>query len=116
MKPFNLEAALRGEKVVDNTGSVAVDFKVWEKADCIVFLFKRNDGHLYFMTYSIDSSYNGLFMAPTKKKGWINIYKDEIDKIYETGNEEQIFKTKEDAIERSQKCVWIRTIEIEWEE
>src|SRR6185436_15550417 len=79
MKPFDLDKAMAGEKVVDNTGSIAVDFKFWEKLNSIEFLFERRDGYLYCMKYSIEGSFNGLFMAPTKKKGWVNLYKSKHD-------------------------------------
>lgn len=82
LKPFNLEKALAGEKVVTRDGQEVVKIVHFKDANInervifqvedVVYLCSE-DGKYYNYTTGSGSQLD-LFMAPTKKQGWINIY------------------------------------------
>ena len=85
MKPFDLEAAKRGEPVVLGNGAKVIDFKWWEKTKTFEVLIEYTDGQKNYSMYgengkfykSIDDESLDLFMAPKKIKLYVNIYKGE---------------------------------------
>lgn len=119
MKPFNLEQALAGAPVVTRNGCPIVELKYLQTTSNLAVVRKEDDEKLisYFVPCSgkhsntIDYA-TDLFMAPTKKEGWINIYN------YSTGypvTGRTIHATEEAAIaQKGLDC--IATIKIEWEE
>lgn len=116
MKQFDLSAAIRGDKVLDNAGGTSIDFKFWETESRIEFLFKRNDVHNYYMSYHLNGEFNGLHMAPTKKKGWINLYPDGHSNRTYLFLSTNVYTTKEEAFESRVNSSKSIQIEIEWEE
>ena len=122
MKPFDLEAAKAGEKVVTRDGSLVriVCFDVESSTHPILALVKGScpSEHEIIIDFTErgtsradgDSDWD-LFMAPVKREGWINIYKHE--GTYDCIS--RISETKDDAeCSRGQDCV--ATVKVEWEE
>ena len=123
MKEFNLTEYLKdpSQKVVTRDGRavriICTDYKsdypiiglvTIEENKELAYNFQKN-GEYYFTDK--ESSLD-LFFAPTKKKGWINIFRCKTD-LY-IGD---VFETKE-AAEKMGKLSknYITTIKIEWEE
>jgi N-acetylneuraminic acid mutarotase len=116
MKPFVLEEALAGAKVMTGDKKLVTDIAYFPSVDgshkvCAVILGQ-------IITFTVTGRISNesphplmdLFMAPVKKEGWINIYKDEV-----AGR--SIYKTEEEA--RASCNRWpglIACISIEWEE
>ena len=81
MKPFNLEAAKRGEPIVCRDGIKAkfiTHFSGISDDRCVIalimeklFIFGKDGKHVEENRSSYD-----LFMAPKKQTLWINIYRD----------------------------------------
>lgn len=123
MKPFNLQEALAGKPVVTRDGRDATHFvhypeAVKHKVTAIV------NGRIetYWATtgswnYHDDgpSGLHDLFMATTKKTGWINIYKGFNGQPTTSGC--VLHETKELA-EHDGKVApnWLSTAKLEWEE
>lgn len=117
MKPFDLEAAKRGEPVCDREGVVALQVEHFPKADAenrVIALW--GEGH-EVCSYSEIGGRHGcrcLFMAPKKRKGWVNIMFDgskgkhrKLADIWDT----------EEAAKRAQELYPVlATVPIEWEE
>lgn len=122
MKPFNLEAALKGAKVVTRDGrevSEIYHFKTDSEGYPVVAVVEgtrrsyTTDGKFaYCSKEGLD-----LFMAPIKKEGWVNLYPpyagDWGGFIVRTSN--GVYATKEEA---DNAAAGNRTdcIKIEWEE
>jgi hypothetical protein len=114
MKPFNLEAALAGAKVVTGDKKLVTDIAYFPSSNCRYTVCAVIDGDIlyftvngYFHSGNIDFT-RDLFMAPVKSEGWINIYSGEM-----IGG--CIYKTEEDA----RALGWtspIACVRIEWEE
>jgi hypothetical protein len=115
MKPFNLEAALAGAKVITGSKKPVTDIAYFPSISGSHKVYTVIYGHIATFTVTgriSDENPNllmDLFMAPVIKEGWINIYKDE-----KPG--ECIYKTKEDAILASGWTGPIDCVRIEWEE
>lgn len=123
MKPFNLEAALRGEKVLTENGDEVNQlqlFKIGEN-ELLVGVLK-----LSLDEYSIEQWHtNGvhpifdfykLFMAPKTKTYWVNVYKDETTYSQITTGK-RTYHSKEDAIrEISDRDNYTKTISFEIED
>ena len=117
MKPFNLEQALTGAPVVTRKGCPIVELKYLQTTGNLAVVRKDDDILIsYFIPCSgklsntIDYA-TDLFMAPTKKEGWINIYN--VHSLDVTGR--NIYPTEEAALaNKGFDC--IATIKIEWEE
>lgn len=120
LKPFDLEAAKRGEPVVTRVGYPVkiYDFKFNHKrySLCGKIMFPSRDKSTHWTKeghYLIDvedSPYD-LFMAPVKKEGWVNIYSKK-NHAY-AGS---IYKTKEEASREKLGNAYVDTVKIEWEE
>lgn len=94
-KPFDLQKALAGEKVVNRSGKEIKGIN-WTKypiedayRDTYTLRGKLVDG--------TDSLYD-LFMAPKTKTVWINIYKRHNSPYHLTEEEAVIFRFREDYI------------------
>ena len=118
MKEFNLELAKSGHHVQTRDGRPAriICYDRKEKDYPIVALIEHNDGTETTVHYTIDGKFfidgvdeYDLVMAPVKREGWINIYKDN-----SSGN--KIYDTKEEATKYSNISGYLTTIKIEWEE
>lgn len=124
MKPFDIEAAKAGAKVITRDGRDIriICFNMSGSAYPIVALVCNQDGDENLRTFRRDGVYypgsvnnEDLFMAPVKKEGWINLYKNtEVDRNFVA---QTIYRTKEDA-ERNILLTLrhIATVHIEWEE
>ena len=129
MKPFNLEAALRGEKFqMKGIDLEIIDFKWWDR---IVELHVYHRGNIKegisegFLEYDkngflyetgIDDLIHTLVMTPVKKKGWINIYKIKNPPFGLPVSQQHIFPTKEIAISNKHENQDATQIEIEWDD
>ena len=125
MKEFNLEEYLKdpSQKVVTRDGRavriICTDAKGDETIIALVYNKIRDEENVY--TYNKDGyfcenneSCLDLFFAPTKREGWINVYKFEDDKrtigcLFESEEEANLHKY-------DRASVYIKTIKIEWEE
>lgn len=80
MKPFNLAAALRGEKVVTRAGLEytfgAFNPDAPNESQIIGWLADKQviTHHKTGCTYANSVHHLDLFMAPAVREGWINIY------------------------------------------
>lgn len=125
MKPFDLEKAKAGAKVCTRDGRSAriICFDRKQQTYPIVALiqheFKKYEEDL--TTHCKDGKRcptleqrEDLFMAPEKKEGWLNVFRDG-DTIF---TDTYIYPTKEDAKrgKRTEEPPYIGTFKIEWEE
>lgn len=120
MKPFDLEKAKAGAELRTRDGRPA-RIICWDRQSdgfpivALVSNGEREDIYKYpesgeKLGYKLDAL--DLFMAPEKKEGWVNVYKDLAK--YITGGD-YIHPTKEEA-ERQKSDTCIATVKIEWEE
>lgn len=132
MKPFDLEKAIKGEKVITRSGK-PVRIICWDyqkELYPIVALVAIGEKTEELITYTIKGeqyakeelvagkSSLDLFMAPIKKEGWINVYKAG-DGSYIGGT---VKDSKEEALNASKNAekfyepIYLDTAKIEWEE
>lgn len=119
MKTFDIKKAQKGAKLCTTEG-LSARIVCWDaKGDYpIVALITLEDGEEIADFYNTDglsanNSRDDLYILEGKDKGWINIYRNNSDKITVDG----VFKTKQDAINDSQDYTnYIDTIQIKWEE
>ena len=122
MKPFNLEEVKSGKPVCTRDGKPAriICFDRKEKTYPIIALINKGSFEVVY-TYTNEGMYNyeglsdfDLLMAPTKRKGWINIY-PKFDGAVPGWEAGEVFLSKEEAIINS-RADRITTTEVEWEE
>ena len=122
MKPFDIELAKQGHPVCTRDGRKAriICFDRKSHTYLIVALVDDGDEVVRFYTqegYSNTTigieSRDDLFMMSVKKEGWINVFKTEHGIVY-AGLD--VYKTKENALERNDNNELIDTVKIEWEE
>lgn len=125
MKPFDLELAKQKHPVQTRDGrSVRIICYNREDKDYpIVALVKNHFDKEIIEEYTINGKYDihvlrsdaDLFMAPTKKEGWINLFKD---KGYtRLAGSRLIHDSKEAALYSVNNSPdYVTTIKIEWEE
>ena len=120
MKPFNLERALAGDKVVTRSGkeiNQLHQFNV-EKSQFSVFAVVCGrtecftESRRFFGEHSEDSEFD-LFMASEQKECWINIYKGVNGKVT---SGEAIYYSKQAAIDQADETDLIAAVKISWEE
>lgn len=115
-KPFDLEAALRGEPIIDNMGNKFLEIMhssiAKEKGYFISLAAFREDGHLFsFNKEGVCATNPGcyLLMAPKIKTYYISIYKQDNERY--SGF---IHSTEEEALILSkQHGHYIKTISFE---
>lgn len=121
MKKFNLRNAKTGKPVCTKYGSQAriICFDCEGTDYPIIALVKNEENEEEIISFNeqgtCEESDDDLMMAPEKKHGWINIYRNE----HEYYNHHSIFKNKENAIANgfsNEDTNYFRTIKIEWEE
>ena len=93
MKPFDLMAAIKGDKIVTKRGLIVKICQIELTINCHKYItgyLKKENDQVYMLTFSLDgkckldSEYD-LFMAPKKKKLWICVCtKPNDDGAYET--------------------------------
>jgi hypothetical protein len=114
MKPFVLEEALAGAKVINGQGNPATDIAYFPSVSSPNKVGTVINGEIRFFTETGNfhdkepDVIRDLFMAPVMREGWINIYKGGM-----IGR--CLHKTKQEALAFSSSS---RTtcIRIEWEE
>lgn len=123
MKEFNLEDFKKNpsQKVVTRDGRdvriICTDMK--SEYPLIALAINKDDNKESLLNYKENGKYfyavseNDLFFAPTKKEGWVNIYKRMTKCSYV---EESIYSSKEIAIKNKCGDNYITTTKIEWEE
>ena len=82
MEPFNLEKALKGEKVVTKDGREVTQLHLFDAQKSTFPLRGVLDGQILAWKSNGIYKWNGntendLFMAPKKRKYWVNIYRSE---------------------------------------
>lgn len=118
MKPFNLEEALAGKKVITRDGQEVTQLHLFKNVILKHSLFGVLDNNILSWhkntgRYNINIEYHDddLFMASEKKEGWINIYNNKNgDRIVGT-----IFRTEQEAKNQIGMDI-IAIVRIEWEE
>ena len=124
MKEFNLNEYLKNpsRKIVTRDGRevriVCTDMK--GKYPIVALICEGDEERVY--THSKDGywlSNSGtkydLFFAPTKREGWINIYKGVIENHLPYVGQ-KVYKSKEEAIKNKCSDCYFTTLKIEWEE
>lgn len=116
MKPFNLEQALAGAPVMFRNGA-AVDEVFYSKTLKNQPIFSITSSYIrqhnengMFLVDDRESDYD-LFMAPTKREGWLIKRKDNNNNLLST----MIFDTEE-AAKLALSGDQYEYIKIEWEE
>ena len=124
MKEFNLTEYLKNpsQKVVTRDGRevriICTDAKGEEPLIALVYNNIRDEENVY--TYNRDGRFYkndsclDLFFAPTKREGWVNIYRLKDDKrtigcVFNSEEEAKLHKY-------DKASEYIKTIKIEWEE
>lgn len=120
MKPFNLEEAKAGKSICTRDGAPARIICYDAKGNHpIIALIEDEEGEREMpRDYTIDGFFNNpnipsdsdLMMVGDKRKGWINIYKRNLDRTVG-----YIYRTESDA-RKNADSNYITSIEIEWEE
>ena len=123
MEPFTLKKYLKepDRKVFNDKGeNVRVIYTDPEIERCpIVAITKNDDGkesHVSIFPSKENSTY-GLSFAPTKKIGWVNLFRDSIGKELVIAS--VVYETKDEALSRANDgvtCKYLTTCKIEWEE
>ena len=123
MKPFDIELAKAGHPVCTREGKPVriICFDRKNINGCSIMALIDKDNYENCESYSIHGKFyeNGreseydLFMAPVKKEGWINLYKE--DGVTRTQSV-KIYPSKEDALDCHYPINYLDTIKIEWEE
>jgi hypothetical protein len=126
MKPFNLQEALAGKKVVTRDGRIVEQLHLFSHIHTYLLpLIGIIDGAAYWWAPN-GSRFGGanppanildLFMASEKKSGWINIGK-RLDGSYFIGGELHVGAV---AAEHSASKIWtnhpsVKQVYVEWEE
>lgn len=124
-KPFDLEKAKAGAKVMTKSGHparvICTDFKNDDKAFPIIAVVMNNSGFEDFDIYTEDGRFStygesdaDLVMCPEKHEGWINIYSTVEGCRFTRAI---IYESKADAVSGGEKRYdYVTTIKIEWEE
>lgn len=128
MKPFDLELAKAGHPVQTRDGRKAriICYDRLSEDYHLVGLIKSGYDNpvesMHTFTNDGNASIVGptdldLFMATTKKEGWVNIYKKGINPYFHYKTD-CIWNSKEDAINNINPTIgtYITTKKIEWEE
>lgn len=120
LKPFNLEAALRGEPVVTRDGRPVTQVTKFDAPNDPNPVIAVIDGET--QSFTLAGTYFGqsketeydLFMATktVKKEGWVVLWKTDIGKVYVTG-----VYTKSELLSIP-NLSWekITELKVEWEE
>ena len=122
MKEFNLEEFKKNpsQKVVTRDGRdvriICTDHKGSQPIIALVTINGKEDIRTFYPNGRWSNTNEcdlDLFFAPTKREGWVNIYKRMTKCSYV---EESIYSSKEIAIKNKFGDSYVTTIKIEWEE
>ena len=122
MKEFNLNEYLKdlSQKVVTKDGRKVRIICIDAKNEFPIIALITNDDKEVLMDYNNNGKVSpdemtdlDLFFAPTKREGWVNIFKDE-ELPFINGD---IYKSEKEAKEEAEgEPDYITSIKIEWEE
>lgn len=122
MKEFNLNEYLKdlSQKVVTKDGRKVRIICIDAKNEFPIVALITNDNKEVLMDYNNNGKVSpdemtdlDLFFAPTKREGWVNIFKDE-ELPFINGD---IYKSEKEAKEEAEgEPDYITSIKIEWEE
>ena len=122
MKEFNLNEYLKdlSQKVVTKDGRKVRIICTNAKNEFPIIALITNDDKEVLMDYNNNGKVSpdemtdlDLFFAPTKREGWVNIFKDE-ELPFINGD---IYKSEKEAKEEAEgESDYITSIKIEWEE
>ena len=122
MKEFNLNEYLKdlSQKVVTKDGRKVRIICTNAKNEFPIIALITNDDKEVLMDYNNNGKVSpdemtdlDLFFAPTKREGWVNIFKDE-ELPFINGD---IYKSEKEAKEEAEgESNYITSIKIEWEE
>ena len=123
MKEFNLNEYLKdlSQKVVTKDGRKVRIICTNAKNEFPIIALITNDDKEVLMDYNNNGKVSSsdeitdldLFFAPTKREGWVNIFKDE-ELPFINGD---IYKSEKEAKEEAEgEPDYITSIKIEWEE
>ena len=126
MHPFDLEAAKHGQPVCTRDGRKVriICFDAIGYRQPIIALVTNFDGKEDIETYYLNGRFNDdindisdydLMMAPKKREGWVNVCRNLNTNKTELDTEE-IYDTKEEALQNLSSMTYITTVKIEWEE
>lgn len=123
LKPFDIEAAKAGAKVVTRSGQpvriICTDRRGYERP--IVTLIDGPNGEITLSCringrlYDSDESMSDLFMAPVKRSGWVKLYRSLSGNIM-AGS--LVYESESAARDHIQSGYGhhIATVPVEWEE
>ena len=126
MKPFNLEEYLKNpsQKVITRDGRevriVCTDAKGDEPIIALIYNKNRDEENVYTYNregifYKDNDSCLDLFFAPTKREGWVNVFRNKEGSYTENSIYETEKRAKE-VIGEKHKNYYVTTTKIEWEE
>jgi hypothetical protein len=123
MKPFDIELAKAGHPVCTRdmraVRILCYDFISLENTPIIglVKLSEKQEGLSYYkvngMLLECGDHNLDLMMAPVKKEGWINLYRNG-EKVYT--NSAIVHSSEKDAVECRLRGAYMCTVKIEWDE
>ena len=118
MREFDLELAKQGYPVCTRSGHdvriVCFDYKI-DNYPIIALI--QDHGCETIHTYTLEGKFyqkpnvrdaNDLMMAPCKREGWVNVYKD-------NRLDNRVFNTEDEALSH-RFCNYLATVKIEWKE
>lgn len=124
LRPFDIEKAKNGAKVVTRSGIVAqiltYDFKLETGEEIMIVMISDYPNRYNQKGYPIENDciWNGqrdLFLLPNMREGWVNVYSKGLTCNPSTGG--TIYNTKEEAeSDIYTQMSPIATARIEWEE
>lgn len=124
LKPFDLEAAKAGKPVCTRSGKPVriICFDVKGSTHPIIALIEEGEDERLCSYMPNGRRYedeeewkDDLMMLPEKKEGWVNVCKNLNTGRYELDDEE-IYDTKEEALQNLSSMTYVATVKIEWEE
>ena len=125
MKEFNLDEYLKdpSQKVITKDGKsvriICTDAKQDYPVIGLLSLDDKSETTVYYKKNGRWLADNqdewDLFFAPTKREGWINIYKGVIENHLPYVGQ-KVYKSKEEAIKNKCSDYYFTTLKIEWEE
>lgn len=126
LQPFDIEAAKHGQPVCTRDGRKVriICFDRIGYRQPIAALVTNFDGEEDIETYYLDGRFNDdindisdydLMMAPQRKAGWVNVCRNLNTNKTELDTED-IYDTKEEALQNVSSMTYITTVKIEWEE
>jgi hypothetical protein len=132
MKPFNLQEALAGKPVITRAGKTVTKLVAFDIPDgkypLVASIYGRDSVEVYtlsgefFTTYGKNraSDYD-LFMASTKKTGWMNVYREDLgfhtdDNIFVCNFSGKVLHPTRARADERQLPERVDCVQISWEE